>query len=145
MHASSQGPIRLAAVVAATLGNGIGSRGTLPWRLPRDMAYFRAATSTVCATPDEDALAARAGRVPSGIARKNAVIMGRNTWESIPPRFRPLNSRINIVVSTTMSYADLRLCVPANKRTSRSGYSCCPIVRRSYHSATAAARGAVRW
>lgn len=29
----------------------------------------------------------------------NAVIMGRKTWESIPPRFRPLKGRLNIVIS----------------------------------------------
>ena len=29
----------------------------------------------------------------------NAVIMGRKTWDSIPPRFRPLKGRLNIVIS----------------------------------------------
>lgn len=105
------GPIRLAIVVAATLKNGIGRGGALPWRLPRDMAYFRAVTAAVCATPDEDAAARRAGRVPSGITRKNAVIMGRNTWESIPPRFRPLGARINIIVGTRITTDDLGLHV----------------------------------
>ena len=30
--------------------------------------------------------------------KQNAVIMGRRTWQSIPPRHRPLPSRLNIVV-----------------------------------------------
>jgi dihydrofolate reductase len=29
----------------------------------------------------------------------NALIMGRKTWDSIPPKFRPLKGRLNIVVS----------------------------------------------
>ena len=32
---------------------------------------------------------------------ENAVIMGRKTWDSIPPKFRPLEGRKNIVLSKT--------------------------------------------
>lgn len=32
-------------------------------------------------------------------AKQNAVIMGRKTWESIPSKFRPLPSRLNIVLT----------------------------------------------
>jgi hypothetical protein len=33
-------------VVAATLTHGIGKDNTLPWRLPGDLAHFKAITST---------------------------------------------------------------------------------------------------
>jgi len=77
---------RLTLIVAATKSNAIGQNGRLPWRLPKEMAYFAQVTSTA----------------PEGHA--NAVIMGRNTWESIPQRFRPLKKRVNIVISRNKDY-----------------------------------------
>ncbi|WP_163506152.1 dihydrofolate reductase [Fodinicola acaciae] len=60
----------------AQSSNGvIGRDGVLPWHLPEDMAHFR--TLTAGAT----------------------VLMGRRTWESLPPRFRPLPGRRNLVLS----------------------------------------------
>ena len=70
-------------VVAATKGEmGIGYQGGLPWNLPKDMAYFKAVTSQV-----------------NEPGTKNAVVMGRKTWESIPAKFRPLPGRVNVVLS----------------------------------------------
>lgn len=66
---------------------GIGFQGTLPWRLSKEMKYFKQITSS---TNDPK--------------RVNAVVMGRKTWESIPQRFRPLPNRINLIVSR--SYED---------------------------------------
>jgi dihydrofolate reductase len=77
---------RLSIIVAATATNGIGINGGLPWRLPREMAYFARITS----------------QAPAG--QTNAVIMGRKTWESIPSKFRPLSNRLNIILSRDEDY-----------------------------------------
>ncbi|KAG8731642.1 dihydrofolate reductase, partial [Ceratobasidium sp. 428] len=79
---------QLTLVAAATLANGLGVRGGLPWRLSREMAYFARVTRTTgIPSPNPD-------------GSMNAVIMGRKSWESIPPRFRPLKDRLNIMISS---------------------------------------------
>jgi dihydrofolate reductase len=91
---------RVTLIVAATMNNGIGQGGKLPWRLPQELRYFaRVTTGTGDAQDDE-------GKKN----KKNAVVMGRVTWESIPPRFRPLAGRINVVVSRQAEY-NLCVCV----------------------------------
>lgn len=77
---------RLTIIVAATKANGIGQNSRLPWQLPKEMKYFAKVTSTA----------------PEG--ERNAVIMGRNTWESIPTKHRPLPNRVNIVTSRNKDY-----------------------------------------
>ena len=74
---------RCTAIVAATADKmGIGMNGSLPWKLPGDMNFFRKTTSTV-----------------QNVNHFNAVVMGRKTWESIPKKFRPLSGRVNVVLS----------------------------------------------
>lgn len=76
----------LALVVAVDSESGIGKDGTIPWRVPADMRHFKNLTRTT--------------QRPDG---RNAVIMGRATWASIPARFRPLAGRVNIVLSRQSS------------------------------------------
>lgn len=68
-------------VVAADQNMGIGKNNTLPWSLPGDLRYFAAVTSEAAK------------------GKRNAVIMGRKTWESIPEKHRPLKKRLNVVLS----------------------------------------------
>jgi dihydrofolate reductase/thymidylate synthase len=37
--------------------------------------------------------------------QRNAVIMGRKTWESIPPSFRPLPGRLNVVLTKNTDFS----------------------------------------
>ncbi|XP_011037491.1 PREDICTED: bifunctional dihydrofolate reductase-thymidylate synthase 1-like [Populus euphratica] len=74
-------------VVAATKDMGIGKDGKLPWKLPSDLKFFKDLTLTT---------------MDSG--KKNAVIMGRKTWESIPLEHRPLPGRLNVVLTRSGSF-----------------------------------------
>lgn len=90
--ASTKTPLTL--IVAATTKNGIGKNGSLPWpMLKKEMAYFARVTKRV---PSDNSTA---NSEPS-TQKRNAVIMGRKTWLSIPPKFRPLKDRTNIIIST---------------------------------------------
>uniref|UniRef100_A0A3Q0KTT7 dihydrofolate reductase n=1 Tax=Schistosoma mansoni TaxID=6183 RepID=A0A3Q0KTT7_SCHMA len=89
--------MRLNVVVAVSENWGIGKGGGLPWKIKKDMEFFKTVTTK-----------AHPGKVFSlkiNPGLKNAVVMGRVTWESIPESFKPLKDRINIVVSSTLSHA----------------------------------------
>jgi len=70
-------------IVATDLNNGIGKNGVMPWHLKADLQFFKKTTSTTVSN-----------------LKKNAVIMGKTTWNSIPEPFRPLSGRVNAVLST---------------------------------------------
>ncbi|GAA6061812.1 hypothetical protein JCM10212_001118, partial [Sporobolomyces blumeae] len=95
-------PLPLTLIVAATTSNAIGRSSSLPWRLSHEMAYFARITKgepkTVEARETSD------GRDDESSRRKNAVIMGRKSWEGIPTKFRPLPDRTNVVVSRQTNY-----------------------------------------
>ncbi|MCX2861731.1 dihydrofolate reductase [Paucibacter sp. PLA-PC-4] len=74
-NATPGGLSELVLIAAVADGGAIGRNNELLARLPEDMARFKALTMG------------------------HPVIMGRKTWESIPPRFRPLVGRRNLVLS----------------------------------------------
>lgn len=70
----------LALIAAVPRNLAIGRDGGLIWHESEDQKHFR--------------------RVTMGCP----VIMGRKTWDSLPPRFRPLPGRRNIVVTRNAAW-----------------------------------------
>lgn len=69
-------------ILACTLDGGIGVNNEIPWTIKEEMTLFKKITTDV-----------------NCYVKKNAVIMGRNTWISLP--MRPLKNRINIIITST--------------------------------------------
>jgi len=84
--------IKVSAIAAVAMNNAIGYQNKIPWQgmAKGEQDLFKTYTM---------------GKI---------VIMGRNTWESIPDKFRPLPLRLNIVVTTNpdLIQADV-LAVPS--------------------------------
>jgi dihydrofolate reductase len=81
--------MKINVAVAFSKNYGIGFKNNLPWsHLKEDMRLFSKRT------------------IGSG---NNAVIMGKNTWLSIPECRRPLKNRTNIVISSSSSSSSLSL------------------------------------
>lgn len=78
---NERGPL-LGLIWAEAHDRVIGRDGGMPWHVPEDLAHFRAVTDG------------------------HPVIMGRRTWESFPPRYRPLPGRRNIVISGNAAWAE---------------------------------------
>ena len=69
-------------LIYARAANGvIGHHNAMPWHLPEDLAHFKQLTNGW------------------------PVIMGRKTWDSLPPKFRPLPGRVNLVITRQTGWA----------------------------------------
>jgi dihydrofolate reductase len=94
--------MRLGLIYAHARNGVMGKDNALPWRLPEDLAHFK---KTTLGCP---------------------VVMGRKTWDSVPPRFRPLPGRRNIVITRDANWQEpgaevarsldeaVALCAPAD-------------------------------
>jgi len=67
------------AIYAVDLNNGLSKDGIIPWNSKKDLNFFYNKT------------------------KHNVVIMGRNTYFSLPENVRPLKDRLNIVLTTKYS------------------------------------------
>jgi len=67
-------------ILATTLEGGIGIDNRIPWYIPEDLKLFKKITTDI-----------------NCYVKKNAVIMGRKTWDSL--HTKPLKDRINIIIT----------------------------------------------
>jgi len=72
--------MKIEMIVAMGKDRSIGKDNTLLWHCPQDMKRFKTLTMG------------------------NTVLMGRNTWESLPKQYRPLPGRYNIVLTRNPNY-----------------------------------------
>lgn len=75
--------MRINLITALCKNGGIGIHNRLPWHFKNELKYFSKLT------------------IGSKYER-NAVLMGHNTWKSLP--IKPLHNRQNIVISKNLSY-----------------------------------------
>lgn len=73
--------MKVKMIVAMDEQNGIGLNNKLPWYFKEDMKYF--------------------SKITKGNGN-NAIVMGKNTWLSLPKK--PLPKRHNIILSKTQNY-----------------------------------------
>lgn len=67
-------------IVAIAENNAIGKNNRLLWKLSDDMKFFKETTTG------------------------HTVVTGRKSYESIPPKFRPLPQRVNIIITRQANY-----------------------------------------
>jgi dihydrofolate reductase len=68
--------MKLYIIAAVCETNGIGYRNELVWHINEDLQHFKNTT------------------------KNHIVVMGKNTFFSIPEKYRPLPNRVNIVITT---------------------------------------------
>lgn len=72
--------MKISLIAAMTKNRVIGKDNDLPWKLPDDMKYFQQTT------------------------KGHVVIMGRKNYDSLPPSFKPLPNRTNVILTRQQGY-----------------------------------------
>ena len=86
-------------IIVASCKNGIGLNNRLPWKLKKDMLFFKEKT------------------IGKG---NNAVLMGNNTWKSLK---EPLSNRDNLVLSRSVPATSIHPTSPKPNHIYFNSYS----------------------
>jgi len=77
--------IPISCIMAVDSNFGISKDCKIPWNIPEVREHFSKVTKYITHT-----------------GTKNVVVMGKNTWEDLPEKFKPLADRVNVVISSTL-------------------------------------------
>ena len=72
--------MKISLIAAMSKNRVIGINNDLPWHLPDDMKYFMETT------------------------KGHVVIMGRKNFDSLPPKFKPLPHRTNVILTRQQGF-----------------------------------------
>lgn len=72
--------MKISMIAAMSQNRVIGKNNDIPWNLPDDFRFFKETT------------------------RHHHVIMGRKNYESLPPKYKPLPDRTNIIITRQSEY-----------------------------------------
>ena len=89
--------MKIIGIGCQNYNRAIGKNNNLLFKLKKDMNFFKNKTINV-----------------KNITKKNAVLMGSNTYFSIPKKYRPLDKRINIIISKNR-YDEINKDIKINK------------------------------
>jgi dihydrofolate reductase len=91
--------MKLKLIVAMCKNMGIGYKNTIVWNIKKDLIYFSNKTTGLYGkyVKDKDREKYKYKNV-----KKNAIVMGKNTWISLPKNPDPLPHRDNIIISNTI-------------------------------------------
>jgi len=81
----------LIIIAAVAKNNVIGNKGKIPWHIREEFEHFKNTTLN------------------------HIVLMGKNTWFSLPSKYRPLPNRENIVLSQEPLVGDCKVCSSLNE------------------------------
>ncbi|MFT7035745.1 MAG: dihydrofolate reductase [Cyclobacteriaceae bacterium] len=88
----------ISLIAAMSQNRVIGRDNDLPWKLPDDMKFFQRTT------------------------RGHVVIMGRKNYDSLPPSYKPLPNRTNVILTRQAGF-QAEDCVVFNKLDDALEYS----------------------
>lgn len=100
--------MKIKLIVAMCKNGGIGYRNEIPWKIKKDLLYFSCKTTGEYGkymrnikNSTTNTSAINSANMDKSL-KKNAIIMGKNTWLSLPKYPDPLKNRDNIILSTSI-------------------------------------------